>query len=360
MVIAKPVYKNLVIYYFSGTGNARRVVHWIAGEAVAQSVSIRLVDITKSKKEPPVCDKDTLIGFCAPTHGFNIAPLMLSFILRFPPNSHTSNKVFILNTRAGMKLGKAFLPGLSGLALLLPALILRLKAYQIQGLLPLDMPSNWISLHPGLRSSVVASIVQRCQRITLAYSRKLFMGKAVNRGYYDMLQDLLISPISVAYYFYGRFMLAKTYMATNACNHCGLCERNCPVGAIKQRHGRPFWTHTCENCMRCMNNCPQRAIETPHGLVILTFWMAFSLLPLLITKLLLSQQWIPLPDAFYQSRLFANLLLMGLGFLVVYPSYRLTHYLMRFPFFSTLVTYSSLTKYKWWRRYPGPGEELPQ
>lgn len=42
-------------------------------------------------------------------------------------------------------------PGLSGLALILPALMLRLKGYRIKGLRPLDLPSNWISLHPGLR-----------------------------------------------------------------------------------------------------------------------------------------------------------------------------------------------------------------
>jgi hypothetical protein len=49
-----------------------------------------------------------------------------------------------MNTRAGVKLGQLFLPGLSGIALLLAAVVLMAKGYSIAGMRPIDMPSNWL------------------------------------------------------------------------------------------------------------------------------------------------------------------------------------------------------------------------
>ena len=54
-----------------------------------------------------------------------------------------------------MKLAKLYLPGLSGATLLFAAIILRIKGYRIVGLRSIDLPSNWIFLHPGLKEKVV-------------------------------------------------------------------------------------------------------------------------------------------------------------------------------------------------------------
>jgi hypothetical protein len=78
-----------------------------------------------------------------------------------------------MNTRAGVKLGRLFLPGLSGIALLLAAVVLMAKGYRIAGMRPIDMPSNWLSIHPSLRPNAVVAIADRCpsmpaQRATAA------------------------------------------------------------------------------------------------------------------------------------------------------------------------------------------------
>jgi ferredoxin len=41
--------------------------------------------------------------------------------------------------------------------------------------------------------------------------------------------DILLLPISIGYYFIGRFMLAKTYYASADCNNCDVCIKGCPV-----------------------------------------------------------------------------------------------------------------------------------
>ena len=128
------------------------------------------------KIEYPALTKKTLISFCSPTHGFNLPPIVLRFIRKFPKVKHTD--AFILNTRGGLKLFKFFLPGLSGLAQILPALVLSLKGFRIVGMQPLDLPSNWLILHPGLRKKVVNSIYNRCNQIVNDFASKILSGNS--------------------------------------------------------------------------------------------------------------------------------------------------------------------------------------
>ena len=150
---------RLIIYYFTGTGNALAASNWIAEISEMQNIPVEIIKITPSLKvNRENLAGNKLVGFCYPTHGFNAPPVVVDFILRFPKSQ---NRVFLLNTRAGMKLSKLFTPGLSGIAQLFPAFVLMLKGYKIVGLQPMDLPSNWISIHPGLRLKVVDSIFQR-------------------------------------------------------------------------------------------------------------------------------------------------------------------------------------------------------
>ncbi|MBK7712855.1 MAG: hypothetical protein IPJ37_19370 [Bacteroidales bacterium] len=116
---------------------------------------------------------------------------------------------YSLNTRAGMKLSKVFLPGVSGVALLLPAFILWLKGYKCIGFRPVDLPSNWIPLHPGLKKKVIESIFLRCERIVRNFAVRIISGKKVYKGLLTIPLDLLISPIALIYYIGGRFFSFK-------------------------------------------------------------------------------------------------------------------------------------------------------
>lgn len=288
--------------------------------------------------------ENTLIGFCYPTHGFNAPPVVIDFLWRFPK---MQNRIFVLNTRARMKVSKLFTPGISGLAQLLPTIILRIKGFKIIGFQPMDLPSNWISVHPGLRQKVVDSFFERCERISKQFAAKILSGKRVYKGLISLPIDLIINPISTAYYFYGRFILAKSFIADYNCNGCGLCTKECPVKAIQMKNNRPFWTYKCESCMRCINTCPHRAIQTPHLFIVILWWLVLSVLPLFVMKELV--QFNPIFTEYFN--LFFNGFILITGLPIVFFSYRIFHWLMKFRFFNWLFTHTSLTKYKFWRRY---------
>jgi Pyruvate/2-oxoacid:ferredoxin oxidoreductase delta subunit len=341
------IYDDLYIYYISGTGNARVSSEWIADEASSRGIrsSVQSIDRFENIVLPESGDK-TLIGFAFPTHGFNAAPIMLRFIAGFPGG--LCRDVFLVNTRAGMKLYKLFTPGMSGLALLLPAFILRLKGYRCIGYRPVDLPSNWIPLHPGLKKKVIDSIFIRCEGIVRSFARRILSGEKVYRGLYSIPVDIAIAPIAFGYYVAGRFFLSKTFFAGSRCDNCGICIRECPTSSIKLVNNRPYWKLTCESCMRCLNHCPKNAIEAAHGMavgfyfmiVLVNTWLGIAVIDLFKTSAD-SPWWI----AFTQiSRLALTIAVPAL-------LYKIMHYAMGFNLLRFIVRITSLTALPFWRRY---------
>jgi ferredoxin len=337
-------YKKLIVYYFTGTGNSQNVASWVSAVAEKHNITTSLFNIAYIDRldiETPA--EDALVVFISPIHGFNYPPVMLNFIARFPKGN---NNVILMNTRAGMLIGKFVTPGLTGIAFYLSSLILRLKGFRIKGMIPVDLPSNWISLHPGLNEKTVKYLHQRNKERVTRHAERFLSGKSDFRALYEIVQDIAVTPVSAGYYFIGRFFLAKTFYASADCNNCDICIKNCPVKAIVKKDNRPYWTFRCESCMRCMGNCPKRAIETAHGFVVAFLFFNSMLLTPLFYKY--TGMFFTINSPIVRFIAEYTILFLSLALL-----YRTMHYLMRFRFFGKLMAFTSLTSIKWWHRYKG-------
>jgi len=332
-------YKNIIIYYFSGTGNSKNVALWLSKVATENNIDCKLFNIAQIDRlniEKP--NPEALIVFVSPIHGFNYPPVMLHFIMRFPKGK---NNVVLMNTRAGMLIGKYVTPGLTGIAFYISSLFLKLKGFSIKAIYPVDLPSNWISLHPGLNDRTIKFIQEKVKERVIKFSNKILSGKSDYKALIE-IQDIFFLPISILYYFVGRFIFAKTFYASSDCNKCDLCVEACPVKAIIKVDKRPFWTFNCESCMKCMGNCPKKAIETGHGFII-EYILIYSMILLPYFEL----------NFFKLENEFVKAVLESLMFLAILALwYRIVHSLMRFKIFERLMVYTSLTKFKFWgRRY---------
>jgi len=334
--------EEVQIHYFSGTGNSKNVALVFAQEAKTIGIPTEIIDVAQTNRLHISQPKsNALLVFVSPVHGFNYPPVILHYLFRFPRGR---NQVVLMNTRAGMRIGRWITPGISGISLYLSALILILKGYHIQALYPVDLPSNWISLHPGLTRRTVNFIYSKILPQIRTFAQQTLAGNKNFWSVRECLIDTVLAPIAVLYYVVGRFIIAKTFYASHDCTQCGLCQRQCPIQAIKIIDKRPFWTFHCESCMRCMNNCPKRAIETAHG-TLLVFALTFSCLFSFVTYKY--SYFSPINQNGGLKFILENVLFLFL-FLVFY---RMLHYLLRYKWFERAVVYTSLTKFNFWRRY---------
>lgn len=345
-------YENLIIYYLSGTGNALNASRWLIEAASEKGAKTFLFPLDRKKKiEIPEVSGKTLIGFCYPTHGFAPPWSMIKFFFRFPGQKNCD--FFLLNTRGGLKFSKLYFPGLSGIAQILPLLVLLIKGFRLAGLMPMDLPSNWISLHPGLTQKATCEIAERRKRKFKKFSENLLeKGRSFSYKVFLYLPlDLLAIPISLMYVFVGRFIIAKSFMATSDCGDCRLCVDNCPVGAVIIKDNRPYWSFKCESCMRCICTCPTKSIQTAHSFWITTSYF-ISAIPVSIwfANLLNENNIILFP--FFQNSLnrivsaCTSLSLFYLAYMVFFLS-------IRYKYINKFFEYTSLTRY--WKRYISPG-----
>ncbi len=341
-------YKKLVIYYFSGTGNAKNTASWIGDEAKRKGIDIEIINIALidyRKLQKPA--DNTLVGFCSPTHGFHFPEIMRKFIYNFPKVNNCD--AFILNTRAGIRIRNLFLPGLSGILHYWVSVLLMMKGFAITGLFPVDLPSNWISIHPSFRKKGTDLIYQHIEPKVRKFAADILNGNKRFRALYDIIQDLLVSPVAIGYIFCGRYFFAKSFIASHDCDDCGLCLKSCPVKAIKKIDGRMFWTHKCESCMKCMNTCPKRAIETAHGFITLACIITSVGMGSVINTVLSVpdySNWHWLQNGSIKFLIWSTVVLP-----ILFLSYRFMHRLLKYKFFERLVVYTSLTKFRFWGRY---------
>ena len=127
-----------------------------------------------------------------------------------------------MNTRAGLKLGRFVTPGLTGIAFYLSALLLKIKGYKISGMIPFDMPSNWISLHPALTKKAKDYLTQVNYQRVEKHAEIIYSDKSDFYACREIIIDLLISPIAFAYFIFGRFVIAKSFYANVQLKVCGL------------------------------------------------------------------------------------------------------------------------------------------
>lgn len=146
------------------------------GNSQQKSITSKLHQISKYYKESELGDEaKNLVGVVFPTHGFTAPWQVIRYVLHLP---HGNGKhAFVVATRAGSIIASIPFPGLEGTAGYLIALILLLKGYIVRGIMGLDMPSNWMSLHWGINLENSRFIIGRAKVKTDSFMKRIFEGK---------------------------------------------------------------------------------------------------------------------------------------------------------------------------------------
>ncbi|MCY2929667.1 MAG: EFR1 family ferrodoxin [Planctomycetota bacterium] len=346
-------YARASLYYMSGTGNTFRVANWMADEAGRAGATVTTESLEQA--HPPADGGEgKLVMLLSPTHGFTAPWHAIRFALRLPRGRDAHAAVVM--TRAGSKIAGRRLPGLEGTGGYLLAGILAAKGYRVRGVLPVDMPSNWISFHPGFKPASVDDIVAHAAPRARAFARDVLGGRKRFGGFIGLLLGLVLLPVSVGYLLAGRFLLAKFFFANNRCNGCGQCAQCCPTATLRmigRKNPRPYWSLSCEGCMRCMAFCPTRAIEAGWSwAVLLVYATHVPAVMFLLNRLPLPAAWAEALSAWWIVALLQYVYLL-VSMVICYGFF---HLMLRIPAVNWLFTVTTPTHV--YRRYHEPGTKL--
>lgn len=342
--------KHAELHVFSGTGNCLRMAEWSSEQMRALGYTTSVIQIgrhTASRVDP----KTGLVGVICPTHGFTAPWAAISHTLKMP-FAPKGCRAFVMPARAGTKLYGTHLPGFEGTAGYLLALILTLKGYRVRGVMAVDMPSNWLAVHPGMRETSVSTIIARADLKTKHFIKTIIRGhlRFPLGSLISLTLGLLLWQISLGYLLIGRFMLAKMLYADNSCNGCGVCVKQCPAQAISMVRNHPWWSFRCESCMRCIGSCHSHSVQAGQLWLVAAGFAASQPYALLVAGgytgwLLGHPNW----------QIAANYPFMLLAiWLMMWPQWALSSFQMG----STILRYTTFTPR--WRRYTAPGIRFRQ
>lgn len=346
-------YSSMAIYFMSGTGNSYRAATWMMEIASKKDLRSKLYQISRYHKESDLGEEyNDLLGVFLPTHGFTAPWQVIRYALHLPQGR--GKHAFVVATRAGTRIASIPFPGLEGTAGYLIALILILKGYIVRGVMGLDMPSNWMSIHWGLNSSNSKFIINRAKIKADSFMNSILEGKKVFRGILSLLLGLMLSPISLAYLVIGRFFLSKLFFASGSCTGCGLCAKSCPVKAIKMvgnKKPRPYWTFACESCMRCMGYCPNKSVEVSHSFAIVLYFVVT--LPVSLYVLNRLSKIISIEHYIFWVKVLIDYIYTLVS---LFAAYLILSWFIRIPLLNRLCTYTTFTHL--YRRYHEPDTAL--
>lgn len=60
-------------------------------------------------------------------------------------------------------------------------------------------------------------------------------------------------------------VMRNDFFLESPCDHCGVCEKACPMGNITLTEDGPRWNDKCQLCLACLQLCPKQAIQYVHN-----------------------------------------------------------------------------------------------
>ena len=247
---------NLVLFYFSGTGNTRYIAHHLCDRLNdsgynATAVSIEGLNFLEAHE---LIDNSSAVGLAWPIYGSDIPNNMKQFIKSMP----------IVENKPLLTFCTQMLFSGDGAVVMRKAL--ESKGYVQKWAVQFNMPNNLIVIGVSSKGKDDYSIHE--QKYLIAARKKI-----------ERLKDNIISGtkyISGAtigytilamsqrplYKLFGHNVMIKWLGVNEKCTGCALCAQMCPKRVIEMVDGKAVYKNRdeCLLCFRCSNFCPHSAI----------------------------------------------------------------------------------------------------
>lgn len=235
-----------MIFYFSATGNNKYVASRIA--EVTGDRLYAIPDCLQSGGVSFTLEDGENLGLVIPTYFGGFPKIVIEFLDKLKIEWANDNYVFFIGTYgAGAgNIGKEAERRLERLGKSLDAVF------------TIKMVDNWNPYFDMTDRDYISKAESEAEPAIANAVKKIAEHEKVD--YSEKGMPAIVQAISTIYY--NAACSTKKFSVSDACIGCGLCERQCPVSAIKIENSRPMWVKSkCTLCLGCVHRCPKNAIS---------------------------------------------------------------------------------------------------
>lgn len=241
--------RQLMIFYFSGTGNSLYVAKNIGEHTKEKLVPIAAAINNKAESYEYKLEDGEIIGFVYPIYAWAPPKMVIQFIKKMKLINYKNNYIFTVAT-CGKNVGNAIkLIGTS----------LNKKNLSLKSGFSVQMPSNYIIMGDVYTKKVeqerllqAEKVLHRINKVIADRNEGVF---EIEKGFMPGILTSIINPL-----FYLKGLDTKKFYASHNCTGCGVCESTCNCKNIRVKK-KPIWGKKCIQCLACINLCPTKAIQ---------------------------------------------------------------------------------------------------
>lgn len=240
---------NIVLFYFSGTGNTEKVVKEWQKSASSFNVAIDLVQIEKNDFDFANLSKYDKVGFAYPIHAFNAPENVWKYAKKFPKLDKPMPLFFIMVSGEYMTINHSSADKTKR--------ILKKRNFVFESDYHYIMPYNMIFRHTEIRAFKMYETMLKLVPIDV----KEYLVDGVHHilkkhhlvGWFIWLLRIeqWFAPINGKFYKINK----------KKCIKCMKCVNSCPTQNISYVDGKFKFSNKCICCTRCSFNCPTDAFS---------------------------------------------------------------------------------------------------
>lgn len=240
--------KNVTLAFFSGTGCTKAVVDCFEKQFGERGIDTTLIDIAfDNESSAKVLNATDLLIVFSPVYAFRLADIVEEWIKKLPDSAATPAAIISVSGGGEVSPNTA--------CRLTSKRLLKRKNYHVIYEKMIVMPSNFaVPTQDHLAMDLIRILPSKVKRIItdlLSGRENLTSPKG---------QDRVFAALGRLEHV-GAKLFGASIHATQDCNLCRLCIRNCPKKNITLQDGRMKFGLQCMFCMRCIYDCPQKALS---------------------------------------------------------------------------------------------------
>ncbi|MCX8131677.1 MAG: EFR1 family ferrodoxin [Clostridia bacterium] len=250
--------RDIVIIYFSGTGNTKYVSEEICNSFIKQGYTVSLISAEDKEMLEKQNYNGSLVGIGFPCYALNYPDIIANAIRELPFYTNAV-PAFIFSTK-GWSTGNS-MKNLAVLMRMHNLLTIKTGSFICpnNGWITLFSPNFILCRNMKFDNKLLEKIANYAEdviNLLAVYDKKQFCISTVSNPIMTLLSWLLVKMEGQVMKYYR--------VESDKCTGCGLCVRKCPDHNIKfDENQRVVFVNPnkCTWCVRCISDCPKDAIR---------------------------------------------------------------------------------------------------